>query len=45
MSYSLICLQRALVIDCENDSLLEDTYEFLVMDPSESDCDEDPSDV
>jgi len=35
--------QRALVIDYEDDSLLENTDELLVMDPLDPDYDEYPS--
>ena len=37
------CLQYALVIDCEDDSLFEDIDGLLVMDPLEHDYDKDPS--
>ena len=37
------CLHRALVIDCEDDSLLEYTDELLVMDHLELDYNKDPS--
>ena len=37
------CPQRALIFDCDNDSLLEDTDELLVMDILEPDYDKDYS--